>query len=260
MLTRSTLSGTAYRDGGLLIPDTVKAQKLFERAAEQEIDAAQYALGKLYLSDDADVHDSAKGVYWLKRSADNGNDYAAYRLGKEYLGGENVSKERFGCGGISVAGREQRKCLRTISIGKAVPHGRGRSKRYGCCLRVVRGGAGKWSCLCQFLRRSHRSWGTASALGHAGSHAGCSITWVISFGTTLPLCQQSVASTLTVNGCRSFSVSALPSATSRTIMNSNNNRGIQCSSIDSADIPVTPHHTACGIAAARRHSAGGTAR
>ena len=85
--------GTAYRDGGLLIPDTVKAQKLFERAAEQEIDAAQYALGKLYLSDDADVHDSAKGVYWLKRSADNGNDYAAYRLGKEYLGGENVSKD-----------------------------------------------------------------------------------------------------------------------------------------------------------------------
>ena len=85
--------GTAYRDGGLLIPDTAKAQKLLERAAEQDLDAAQYALGKLYLSDDADVHDSAKGIYWLKRSADNGNDYAAYRLGKEYLSGENVSKD-----------------------------------------------------------------------------------------------------------------------------------------------------------------------
>ena len=85
--------GTAYRDGGLLIPDTVKAQKLLERAAEQDLDAAQYALGKLYLSDDADVHDSAKAVYWLKRSADNGNDYAAYRLGKEYLSGENVAKD-----------------------------------------------------------------------------------------------------------------------------------------------------------------------
>ena len=84
--------GAAYRDGGLLIPDTVKAQKLLERAAEQEIDAAQYALGKLYLSDDADVHDSAKGIYWLKRSADNGNDYAAYWLGKEYLSGDNVPK------------------------------------------------------------------------------------------------------------------------------------------------------------------------
>ena len=85
--------GTAYRDGGLLIPDTVKAQKLLERAAEQDLDAAQYALGKLYLSDDADVHDPAKGIYWLKRSADNGNDYAAYRLGKEYLSGKNVSKD-----------------------------------------------------------------------------------------------------------------------------------------------------------------------
>ena len=41
--------GTAYRDGGLLIPDAAKAQKLLERAAEQDLDVAQYALGKLYL-------------------------------------------------------------------------------------------------------------------------------------------------------------------------------------------------------------------
>ena len=46
-----------------------------------------------HLSDDADVHDSAKGIYWLKRSADNGNDYAAYRLGKEYLSGKNTIKD-----------------------------------------------------------------------------------------------------------------------------------------------------------------------
>lgn len=85
--------GTAYRDGGLLIPDTVKAQKFLECAAKQEIDAAQYALGKLYLSDDADVHNPAKGIYWLKRAADNGNDYAAYRLGKEYLSGKNTIKD-----------------------------------------------------------------------------------------------------------------------------------------------------------------------
>ena len=85
--------GMAYRDGGLLIPDTAKAQKFLECAAKQEIDAAQYALGKLYLSDDADVHNPAKGIYWLKRSADNGNDYAAYRLGKEYLSGKNTIKD-----------------------------------------------------------------------------------------------------------------------------------------------------------------------
>ena len=85
--------GTAYRDGGLLIPDTVKAQKLLERAAEQDLDAAQYALGKLYLSNDADVHDPAKGIYWMKRSADSGNDFAAYRLDKEYLSGKNTIKD-----------------------------------------------------------------------------------------------------------------------------------------------------------------------
>ena len=85
--------GTAYRDGGLLIPDTAKAQKLLERAAEQDLDVAQYALGKLYLSDEADVHDPAKGIYWLKRSADNGNDFAAYRLGKEYLSDKNTIKD-----------------------------------------------------------------------------------------------------------------------------------------------------------------------
>ena len=73
--------GTAYRDGGLLIPDTAKARKLLERAAEQDLDAAQYALGKLYLSDDADVHDPTKGIYWLKR------------LGKLYLMGEGVPKD-----------------------------------------------------------------------------------------------------------------------------------------------------------------------
>lgn len=78
--------GTAYRNGGLLIPDTVKARKLLERAAAQEIDAAQYALGKLYLSDDADVHDPAKGIYWLKRSADNGSDYAALPHGQHLPG------------------------------------------------------------------------------------------------------------------------------------------------------------------------------
>ena len=86
------IMGLLYRDGGLLVPDAEQAKRWWELSA-QELPDAQYALGKLYLSDDADVHDPAKGIYWLKRSADNGNDYAAYRLGKEYLSGENVSKD-----------------------------------------------------------------------------------------------------------------------------------------------------------------------
>ena len=50
-------------------------------------------MGKLYLSDDPDTHDPAKGLYWLQQAADSEHEYAAYRLGKEYLNGKNVSKD-----------------------------------------------------------------------------------------------------------------------------------------------------------------------
>lgn len=86
------LMGLLYRDGGLVIPDTKRAQYWMEQAATQNVPAAQYALGKLLLSDDALVHDSDQGIRWLKASAQNGNDYAAYTLGKEYLSGRYVFK------------------------------------------------------------------------------------------------------------------------------------------------------------------------
>ena len=86
------LMGLLYRDGGLLVPDTEQAKRWLELSA-QELPDAQYALGKLYLSDDPDMHDSAKGLYWLQQAANNGHEYAAYRLGKEHLTGKNVSKD-----------------------------------------------------------------------------------------------------------------------------------------------------------------------
>ena len=46
------LTGILYRDGGLLIPDTEKAQHYLELAARQDHVAAQYALGKMLLSDE----------------------------------------------------------------------------------------------------------------------------------------------------------------------------------------------------------------
>ena len=49
--------GLLYRDGGLLVPDTEKAKHWLEQAAKQEVHAAQYALSRLLLSDDPDVHD-----------------------------------------------------------------------------------------------------------------------------------------------------------------------------------------------------------
>lgn len=86
------LMGLLYRDGGLLVPDTEQAKRWLELSA-QELPDAQYALGKLYLTDDPDIHDPAKGLYWLQQAADSGHEYAAYRLGKEYLTGENIPKD-----------------------------------------------------------------------------------------------------------------------------------------------------------------------
>ena len=86
------LMGLLFRDGGLLVPDAEQAKRWLEGSA-QELPDAQYALGKLYLSDDPDIHDPAKGLYWLQQATDSGHEYAAYRLGKEYLTGENVSKD-----------------------------------------------------------------------------------------------------------------------------------------------------------------------
>ena len=86
------LIGILYRDGGLLIPDTEKAQHYLELAAQQDHAAAQYALGRLFLSDDPELQNPAQGFYWLERAAGSGNDYAAYRLGKEYLSGKNAPK------------------------------------------------------------------------------------------------------------------------------------------------------------------------
>ena len=50
-------------------------------------------MGKLYLSDDASVHDPELGIQWLEYAAYNGNHYASYRLGKEYLKGESVRRD-----------------------------------------------------------------------------------------------------------------------------------------------------------------------
>lgn len=87
------LMGKLWRDGPLLIPDSVKAQSWLERAAAQDHAAAQYALGKLLLSDDVEVRDAQEGLRWLETAAGNGSRYAAYRLGKEYLRGKIVGKD-----------------------------------------------------------------------------------------------------------------------------------------------------------------------
>ena len=87
------LTGRLYRDGPVLIPDSLKAQYWFDQSARQGYVPAQYALGQLYLTDDVEVHDTELGIQWLEYAAHNGSDRAAYRLGKEYLRGKIVEQD-----------------------------------------------------------------------------------------------------------------------------------------------------------------------
>ena len=87
------LMGKLWRDGPLLIPDSVEARYWFEQAAEQGHLVAQYSLAKLYLSDDLEVRDIRTGMDWLYTAAVNGSHYAMYRLAKECLKGEFIEKD-----------------------------------------------------------------------------------------------------------------------------------------------------------------------
>ena len=56
------LTGKLYRDGPVLIPDSVESLYWFEQAARQDHVAAQYETGKLLLSHDPEVHDPELGI------------------------------------------------------------------------------------------------------------------------------------------------------------------------------------------------------
>ena len=86
------LMGKLWRDGPLLIPDSVEARYWFEQAAEQGHIVAQYSLAKLYLSDDLEVRDIRTGMDWLYTAATNGSHYAMYRLAKELLKGDLIER------------------------------------------------------------------------------------------------------------------------------------------------------------------------
>ena len=68
-----------------MIPDSKLAEHYLKSAAERGMPKAQYALGRLCLSDDDDVHDAAQGIRWLASAAELGSSDAAYLLGKLYL-------------------------------------------------------------------------------------------------------------------------------------------------------------------------------
>lgn len=85
------LLGRLYRDGPLLTPDSMEARYWFGQAA-RELPDAQYALGKLLLTDDVEVYDREQGIRWLTQAAESGHEFAAYRLAKELLKDGNVAE------------------------------------------------------------------------------------------------------------------------------------------------------------------------
>ncbi len=82
------LMGKLWRDGPLLIPDSVNARYWFEQAAEQGHLVAQYSLAKLYLSDDVEVRDIRLGLNWLYTAAVNGSQL------RHVPAGQGVSQRR----------------------------------------------------------------------------------------------------------------------------------------------------------------------
>jgi TPR repeat protein len=75
-----------------VIPDALLAADWFYKASEQ-MPLAQYALGKLYLSESDDVRNPKLGMEWLEYAAEHGSHCAAYRAGKEYLRGEFAKRD-----------------------------------------------------------------------------------------------------------------------------------------------------------------------
>jgi len=67
-----------------------KAFELFEKAAKQGYDSAQYSLGRIYL---AEKRDTTNGIQWLEKAAKQGNSYAQNSLAILYIEGDGVEKD-----------------------------------------------------------------------------------------------------------------------------------------------------------------------
>ncbi len=78
--------GKIYFDGHYAIKNLVLAEMYLQNAAKEQLDCAEYALGKLYLDDAVRRYDLAEE--YLNRAAEHGNEFAMYRLAMLYLSGD----------------------------------------------------------------------------------------------------------------------------------------------------------------------------
>lgn len=80
--------GKKYRDGQGVERNIQKAVELFTLAAKQGNSFAAFALGKMYLSNDASLpRDEATALNWITYASERGNQFAQYYLGKLLLKG-----------------------------------------------------------------------------------------------------------------------------------------------------------------------------
>lgn len=80
--------GKIYSDGRYIAPIYSKAEHYFKLAADKGLDCAEYALGKLYLSDRYKHIPLAK--QYLSSAAEHGNSYAMYALAKLHLSDDTL--------------------------------------------------------------------------------------------------------------------------------------------------------------------------
>ena len=106
--------GKLYRDGRLLTPDDEQAEKWFRRAAENGLDCAAYALGRLLQSQGS----MEEAVGWYEHAITQGNEYAEYRLAKLYLTGKGVPKDADRALELLEASAEQGNQYAEYALGK----------------------------------------------------------------------------------------------------------------------------------------------
>lgn len=80
--------GKINSDGRYIAPIYSKAEHYFKLSADKGLDCAEYALGKLYLSDRYKHIPLAE--QYLSSASDHGNCYAMYALAKLYLGDDTL--------------------------------------------------------------------------------------------------------------------------------------------------------------------------
>ena len=78
--------GKIYLDGRYTMKNLELAEMYLQNAAKDQLDCAEYTLGKLYLDDTVRRYDLAEE--YLNQASEHGNVFAMYRLAKLYLSGD----------------------------------------------------------------------------------------------------------------------------------------------------------------------------